>query len=414
VLFRSGLIVGEEELKSARALVGETGEGVVFVVGRPNMAEDSQVMENAIRHLAERYPRATFLPALRRANVMGALDMGLAPQLRPGRGFSSEGRGRDALAQLNALRSGEQTALLLLGGALRGNVLDVAGATEALELADVVVVTGHGGSTLAYADVVLPAAVQFERTGTVTNIEGRVTAVAPKIVAPGSAWPDVAIASELAEELGQSIGLSSVEEAARAIEETTGYPALSVLGDSSDDGVVVGDASERTTRRPLDPMAFPGIRSTETVGLGAHTGSTTVSDVETATTVNRATWDQVDAGHKVDVPLADAYSLRVHLSRRLYDNGVAVQGTPALAALKVSTVLHLNHFDLDRLGATTGDVVGVTGARGSVRLPVALDDAVPRGATEIAFGSVDGDGNDVLRSIFDGNNVIAQVRLDTK
>ncbi|HEY5438375.1 MAG TPA: molybdopterin-dependent oxidoreductase, partial [Acidimicrobiales bacterium] len=285
---------------------------------------------------------------------------------------------------------------------------------EALERADVVVVTGHGGSTLAYADVVLPAAVQFERTGTVTNIEGRVTAVAPKIVAPGSAWPDVAIASELADELGQSIGLGSIEEAARAIEETTGYPALSVLGDSSDDGVVVGDASERTPRRPLDPMAFPGIRSTETVGLGAHAGSTSIGDVEAAKTLTRATWDQVNAGRTVDVPLADAYSLRVNLSRRLYDDGVAVRGTPALAALKAATVLHLNHFDLDRLGATTGDVVGVTGARGAVRLPVALDDAVPRGATEIAFGSVDVDGNDVLRSIFDGNNVIAQVRLDTK
>ncbi len=409
-----GLIVGDEELKQARELVGETGEGVVFVVGRPNMAEDSQVMEEAIRVLAERFPQAKFLPALRRSNVMGALDMGLAPQLRPGRGFVRGASGRDALAQLAAIRNGEQTALLLLGGSLRGNVLDVVGATEALELAEVVVVAGHGGSTLAYADVVLPAAVQFERTGTVTNIEGRVTAVAPKIVAPGSAWPDVAIASELAEELGQTLGLASIEETARAIEETTGYPALSVLGDSSSDGVVAGHADEQTLRRPLDPMAFPGIHSTEVLGLGADTGATTIGDVDATSVVTSATLDQVTTGQKVDVPLADSYSLRVNLSRRLYDDGVAVRGTPALTNLKAVTVLHLNHFDLDRLGAKPGDVVGVTGPRGTVQLPVALDDAVPRGATEVAFGSLDAQGHDVIRPLFHASSIVVQVRLDTE
>jgi anaerobic selenocysteine-containing dehydrogenase len=247
----------------------------------------------------------------------------------------------------------------------------------------------------------------------VTNIEGRVTAVAPKIVAPGSAWPDVAIASELAEELGQSIGLASVELAAKTIEETTGYPALSVLNDSTSDGVVAGDVAERSARRPLDPMAFPGIRSTEAVGLGANAGTTVVSDVASMTSTTPATLDDLGASDKLDVPLADAYSLRVNLSRRLYDDGVAVQGSPSLATLKAVSVLHLNHFDLDRLGVAVGDVVGVNGSRGSVRLPVALDDAVPRGVTEIAFGSLDADGHDVVRPILDGSDVIAQVRLES-
>jgi NADH-quinone oxidoreductase subunit G len=408
-----GVVFTQSELNDARDLIGDNGEGVVFVVGRPNLAESSKIIENAVRLLATQFPRATFLPALRRSNVMGALDMGLAPQLRPGRGYDAEGVGRDTLAQLEAVRSGEQAAILLLGGCVLGNVLDVVGAREALDTADVVVVTGHGGASLAYADVVLPAAVQHERLGTVTNIEGRVTAVAPKIVAPGSAWPDVAIASELAEELGQSIGLASIERAAKTIEETTGYPALSVLNDSTSDGVVVGDLAERSARRPLDPMAFPGIRSTEAVGLGANSGTTVLTDVAAMTATTPATLSDLGAGDKLDVPLADAYSLRVNLSRRLYDNGVAVQGSPSLITLKAVSVLHLNHFDLDRLGVASGDVVGVNGARGSVRLPVALDDAVPRGVTEIAFGSLDVDGNDIVRPILDGNNVISQVRLES-
>ena len=409
-----GLALHENDLNGARHLLGESGDGVVFVVGRPNIAEGAEVIENAIRLLAQRYPQAKFLPALRRSNVNGALDMGLSPRLRAGRGFEKSSTGRDTLAQLDALRSGEQKAVLLLGGCLVGNVLDVDGAKQALENADVVVVTGHGGSTLAFANVVLPAAVQHERTGTVTNIEGRVTAVAPKIVAPGSAWPDVAIASELAEEFGQSIGLSSVEQAARTIEETTGYPALSVLGDFSSDGVVVGDVGERSARKPLDPMAFPGIRSTETVGLGAHVGAVATADVAASGAMTSATLSDLNAIAKLDVPLADAYSLRVNLSRRLYDNGVGMQGSPALANLKASSIVRLNHFDLDRLGVGTGDVVSVSGPRGSVRLPVALDDDVPRGVTEIAFGSVDEDGDDVVRPLFDGATLISQVRLDTK
>jgi NADH-quinone oxidoreductase subunit G len=408
-----GVVINETDLAEARRLIGETGEGVVVVVGRPNVAESAQVVETALRYLAEQLPQAKFLPALRRSNIMGALDMGLSPQLRPGRGFDRSVEGRDALAQLEALRSGEQKAVLLLGGCLLGNVVDVVGASESLANADVVVVTGHGGATLAYANVVLPAAVQHERVGTVTNIEGRVTSVAPKIVAPGSAWHDVAIAAELAEQLGQSLGLFSVEQVAKTIEATTGYPTLSALNDETSDGFVVGRGDERSPRRPLDPMAFPGIRSTETAGLGAHAGAVDLSEVVSAIAPRGAKFDAVKVGRGVDVPLADAYSLRVILSRRLYDNGIAVQGSPALHNLRAVTTLRLNHFDLNRLGVVTGDVVNVIGERGTTRLPVALDDGVPRGALDVAFGSLNENGEDVVRPIIDPNRIITQFRLET-
>jgi anaerobic selenocysteine-containing dehydrogenase len=409
-----GLAFSEEELDETRRLIGESGEGVVFVVGRPNLGEDARVLETAIRTLSERYPDAKFLPALRRSNVMGALDMGLGPNLRPGRGFDGSVEGRDTLGQLDALRKGDQKAVLLLGGCLLGNVVDPAGAEQALDAADVVVVTGHGGATLAYANVVLPAAIQHERSGTVTNIEGRVSAVSPKIVPPGSAWPDVAIAAELAEEFGQSLGLSSVEQTSQTIEETTGYPALSVLNDEVYDGVVVGRNVTPSLRHSLDPMAFPGIRSADTVGLGARTGSTVVTSATGSVNTSGATWSDVHAGNGLEVPLADSYAFRVVLSRRLYDRGVAMQGSPALHGLIPTTSLSLNHFDLDRLGLAHGDVVKVSGAKGSVDLPVALDDGVARGTTEIVFGTLDASGENVVRELVDGSNVITQLRLETR
>ena len=410
-----GALFSEDELLEARSLIGETGEGVVFVVGRANLAESAQVVETAVRYLAERFPKATFLPALRRSNVVGALDMGLSPRLRPGRGFANQAHGRDTLEQLAALRDGSQRAVLLLGGCLLGNVVDVTGAKEALEAADVVVVTGHGSATLAYAKVVLPASVQHERLGTVTNIEGRVTSVAPKIVAPGSAWTDVAIAAELTEKFGLSLGLSSVEHTAETIEATTGYPALSVLNDAATDGVVVGRSGASWPRRALDPMAIPGIRSVTTVGLGEHSGAMKLVDaVERFDKPYQATMTDVEAGRSVEVPLVDAYSLGLNVSRRLYDNGVAIQGSSALNALKAYAALHLNHFDLDRLGVASGDVVRVNAPRGTVELPVALDDAVPRGSVEVAFGALDETGADPLRPALDSRSVITTVRLETR
>jgi NADH-quinone oxidoreductase subunit G len=408
-----GLVFGESDLGVARELLGDAGEGVVFVVGRPNLAESATVIETAIRILAQAFPAATFLSALRRSNVNGALDMGLAPNLLPGRGFNAASHGRDTLAQIDAMIAGEQKAVVLLGGCLLGNVADVASASKALEAATVIVVSGHGGATLAYADVVLPAAVAHERTGTVTNIEGRVTSVTAKIVAPGSAWSDVAIAGELAEEFGQHLGLLSVPEAAKAIEETTGYPALTVLNDGSCDGVMVGRDETSTTRRPLDPMAFPGIRSAYSVGLGARAGAIDANDAAALASTPGASLEELVVGRGVEVPLADAYSLRVNVSRRLYDRGIAMQGSPALLALVEPSVLALNHFDLDRLGVETGDLVAVSSERGTTTLPVRLDNGVPRGTVEVAFATRSSDGDNVLGIFMDPGNVINQVRLET-
>ncbi|HEY1825957.1 MAG TPA: NADH-quinone oxidoreductase subunit NuoG [Acidimicrobiales bacterium] len=405
--------VTDAQLSAARELLAD-GEGVVVVVGRPNLAETAGVMETAARTLAEAFPRARFLPALRRGNVRGALDMGLAPRLRPGRGYDASCRGRSTGEQLEAMRSGEQKAVILLGGCLLGNVLDSEGARRALEAASVVVVGGHGGKTLAYADVVLPAAVQHERHGTVTNIEGRVTNVTAKIVAPGSAWNDVAIASELAESCGQNLGLESVELCAKILEETTGYPALSIMNDVSGEGAVVGRASTGVARRALDPMAFPGIRSTNTVGLGELTGSLESESVRTGEVPRLAALSEVASGVEVHVGHYDGYALALHVSRRLYDNGILMQGSPALANLAATTTAFINHFDADRLGLVSGDYVSVNAPSGPLSFRVTVSDDTPRGAMEVVFGSRDPD--DESRSVsqlYDASSAITQLKLAT-
>ena len=407
-----GTLVSDAALNGARKLLGD-GSGVVIVVGRANLAEDQRLVDEAILTLAQGLPQAKFLVALRRSNVRGALDMGLSPRLRPGRGVDASVAGRDTPAQLRAMADGTQRATVVLGGCLLGNVVDQELATAALSASSVIAVTGHGGASLAYADVVLPATVAYERVGTVTNLEGRVTAVAAKIGAPGSAWSDVAIASELAIEWGQDLGLGSVELCAKAIEETTGYAALSVLQDQAFDGVVMGLDVTPVARHAMDPMAFPGIRSTKTAGLGESTGSTVLLDAATSASTVGATFADVHVA-KVDVPLADAYALRLVLARRLYDRGIAMQGSPALSALIEPTTLMVHPRDLDHLGLASGARVMVRAAGADFEIGVVTDETVVRGTCVAPVGTLDENGVNVVAPMLDSSSPVTQVRLETR
>ena len=70
-----GSAVSADALERARQALSARadGEGVVIVLGRPSYAESGEVVAEAARALARSLPKATFLPALRRGNVFGAL-----------------------------------------------------------------------------------------------------------------------------------------------------------------------------------------------------------------------------------------------------------------------------------------------------------------------------------------------------
>ena len=80
----------DQSLAEARRLVA--ADDVVVVAGRPSLAEDGALVAEALGALAAALPKARFLCGLRRGNVRGALDMGLAPGVLPGRVSLEEGR----------------------------------------------------------------------------------------------------------------------------------------------------------------------------------------------------------------------------------------------------------------------------------------------------------------------------------
>ncbi|MHA6247367.1 molybdopterin-dependent oxidoreductase [Pontibacter sp. CAU 1760] len=116
----------------------------------------------------------------------------------------SEKPGLTATEMFEALNDGSLKAIWILCTNPLTSLPNVRMAEEGLKKAKFVVVQEISSKpeTLAYADVVLPAAAWAEKEGTMTNSERRVTYL-PKVVdAPGEALPDAEIICRFARKMG--------------------------------------------------------------------------------------------------------------------------------------------------------------------------------------------------------------------
>ncbi|HEX3334563.1 MAG TPA: molybdopterin-dependent oxidoreductase, partial [Acidimicrobiales bacterium] len=429
------------------------GAGVVVVVGRASYAESGEVTAAAARTIAAAFPEAKFLPALRRGNVFGALDMGLAPGILPGRVSLDAGRSRftaawgsvpavagRSTAEILASMAGEEaagpdgespgaavTALVLLGADPLSDFPDHAVAKKALGSGHfVVAVTGHPSQSVdAHADVVLPCAVTHERPGTTTNIEGRVSRLGPKLTAPGFAWPDWMIATELAAALGADLGVSSVndlaDELAAVAPAYAGLTQRVLHSDAAHDGILVPLTSGVTEPdvSPIDPVALPGVESVERQGapprIGTGGNTPALARPEQLGSPPPLLSAAGTGGAPLRVPKADNYTLRLVAGRRLYDAGSSVTGSPSLTPLVPELVVRANPYDLDRLGASTGDRVAVRSGRGELTLAAESDEGVPRGVVAIDFNVPGGESapGNAVATLIDSRQVVTDVRLES-
>ena len=244
----------------ARSLLG-AGK-VVCILGRPSLAESAESIADAAEVLMEAVPGVTFLSGLRRGNVHGALDMGLAPGLLPGRVTLEEGRdwfgewgelptepGMDCAAILTAAAEGRLDGLVLLGADPLSDFPDRDLARRALAGARfVLAVDCLPTDSVAQADIVLPAAGFGERGGTTTNIEGRVSRLNAKVTSKGTSRPDWMIAVELAYWLGADLGFESIEQIWDEIERLApshrGITAARLASPEGLDGIVAGEVDD--------------------------------------------------------------------------------------------------------------------------------------------------------------------------
>ena len=431
--------VSVEALTAARQALGNGGR-VVVVLGRPSLAESADSIVEAAGVLAG-LANVSFLSALTRSNVHGALDMGLAPGVLPGRvsldggrewwgqswGSIPEARGVDAAGILQAASTGKVQALVLLGADPATDFPDRQVGREAVRGAGfVVAVDTFLTESSRQADVVLPAAGYSERPGTTTNIEGRVSRLGQKIVPRGTAWPDWMIASELAARLGGDLGVESIED---LWAEITAYaPSHMGVGRVPRDGVVVpceepapadqfpeaatstgAGSSTDVAHGEVDPAATPGIAEVEQQGLPAtdvapSAISTTPGVVEMQARPALLAFEApADAA---PLPKLDGYALRLVVTHELYDDGTLVQQSPSLANLGRQPCVRANHYDLDRLGLGTGGRVRVVSPRASFVADAVVDDGVPRGSVALAF-------NEQTAGMLDVSQPVIDVKLET-
>ncbi len=134
--------------------------------------------------------------------------------LRPGTIYPHAGY--DAVAMFSALERGEIKAVWIVGTNPAASMPNLPRIRRALQNAELVIVQDayYPTETTSFADIIFPAAVQFEQAGTFCNSERRVTLMEQVVPPPGDAKPDWWWCKQVAEalEFKSGVKFSSAEE----------------------------------------------------------------------------------------------------------------------------------------------------------------------------------------------------------
>jgi NADH-quinone oxidoreductase subunit G len=432
---------GDAEIDAAAAAIRARSGPVVVVLGRGSLAESTGPTVDAAAALAA-VPGTRFLSALRRGNVHGALDLGLAPGFLPGRvsleagrawfgrawGTVPDTRGLDATGILRAAVEGRVRVLVLVGADPVADFPDRALAERALAAVDTVVaVDAFESASTRRADVFLPCTLWGEKAGTTTNLEGRVQRLGLKVSPEGTSMEEWRIAAELSARLGAELGLESVDDVTDEISALCAahHGATADMLRRARDGVVLPTAEhldEVVVRRgdmtiladdgsgaSWDPIKVEG----EAIGRAEVDEAEAEADAAAGAVVaevplpERHVWEA--PASPGDVPARDAYALRLVSTRTLYDAGRAVTLTPSLAPLARRPALRVNPSDLARIGVADGADVRITSSRASVTTTVRADRWVPVGVGWLPFGA-DGAG---AAELVDATSTVTDLRVET-
>jgi NADH-quinone oxidoreductase subunit G len=334
----------------------QTGK-VVALLGQATVADDPRLAEAVAAMVRENSANRRILPLGTKANGYGALDMGLAPDLFPGReaidsstpermskewGTIPSRPGMGTADVLQALETGAVRGLLLVGADPVGDSPDRAKLAEYLDSAEYLVsIDTFLHESNRHADVILPAATLTEKEGTVTNCEGRVQKVNQVRPAPGQARSDWSIVSDISSAMGVDLGLASAETIAKEIAEVApvyrGVNWDALEWDHRDGMVVPGEVEQ-----PLNyvPVALAGNRE----------------------------------------PKA---TLTLHQAAVMYDDGVRLRHSPSLHALARGPVAYVNPADAPGLGVKDGSSVRLTTKAGAGEFRAVIDRGTPPGVVYV-------------------------------
>ena len=305
-------------------------------------------------------------------NIAGALDMGCAPDLLPGRRNAADPDDRKIVEKawekvlpdtagmglyemIEAAETGTLKALYIMGeNPLRclPNPERIAAALEKLEF--IVVQDIVRTRTAEIAHVVLPAAAFSEKQGSFTNTEGRIQSFGPAARPPGDAMPDWNILASLARKAGYPEQYTTIEKIRQEIRRIA--PLYAAMG---------------SHRREWLKKADPG-------------GSKPFSF---------APLPQPDTVKKDDSFPLTAYigNLRWHLG-----SGSRTARSGRISAGYGTGRIGISRKDAENLGITTDDLpfVRITSATGSIERQAEISPGLPAGFIFVPSGF---SGNDAMR-----------------
>jgi len=314
-------------------------------------------------------------------NVQGASDAGLIPmfftdyrpvELESAHDYFEKAwgteldpkRGLTVVEIMNAIHADQIEGMYIMGENPAMSDPDVHHARMALaKLKHLVVQDIFLTETAWHADVVLPASVFPEKTGTFTNTDRRVQLGRTALPLPGKARLDLDIIIDLANRLGCGWSYDGPGDVYTEMADT--MPSLKNI------------SWERLQREgavtyPADAPDKPGNEILFAAGYPTQSGRGRI----------------VPAAIRPPDELPDEQYPYVLSTGRVLEHwhtGAMTRRSQVLDELEPEAMAHLPPRELDRLGIDPGDMIRVSTRRGVIELKVRIDSDVPDGMVFIPF-----------------------------
>lgn len=243
---------------------------------------------------------------------------------------------------------------------------DSQGTIDALRKLDFLVVQDiFLTETAEYADVVLPAASSFEKTGTFTNTERRVQLINPLFEPPGEAKPDWLIYTELARRLEYDLNFSSSSE----IMDEISRLVPTYAGISHD-------------RLKHSGLQWP-VKDRESMGTEILHVDNFIRGKGRFRIVS---WREKDAVAEKAYP----YAFIIGRQREHYHTATMTGRSRVIQEIQGGGHIEMNRDDMTREGISDGEEIAISSSTGSIRGMVKESSSVPRGVlfTTFHYGSL--------------------------
>ncbi len=359
-------VPAEDIVKAAKIYGGATNAVIIYAMGiTQHVSGTNNVISLANLAMATGNigrPGTGVNPLRGQGNVQGACDLGALPNVYTGyqkvtdeaiqRKFQkawnvenlSPTNGLTVVEMMNAIIDGKIKALFVMGENPRMSDPDALHVEKALKKVELLVSMDiFPNDTNKFAHVVLAAASQYEKDGTITNTERRIQRVRQVINPIGNSKPDWIILQEISNRLGYNMNYSHPSEIMSEIATVT--PIYS------------GISYERLEHTGLQ---WP-CRSQEDPGTPIlHAGKFAHID-------GKGKFVPVEFAEPPELP-DDEYPFYLSTGRILYHyhTGTMTRRVKEINDISPEVEIEINPSDAEKLEVKSGDIVKVTSRRGSI------------------------------------------------